>query len=82
METTTAPSFRDSTGGDRYTGLNQFGQVVDQNWVNPTTGASADRFQYGYDRNGNVLYKNNLLGSSFSELYHANSVSGGDNNSG
>ena len=66
---------------DGYTGLDQFGQVVDQNWVNPSTGVSTDRFQYGYDRNGNVLYKNNLLGSGFSELYHANSSSSGDYNS-
>jgi len=40
-----------------------------------STLASTDRFQYGYDRDGNVLYSNNLVNSSFSELYHSNGVS-------
>jgi YD repeat-containing protein len=70
-----------SDGGDQYTGLDRFGRVADQNWVNTSTGVSTDRFQYGYDRSGNVLYKNNLVNSSFSELYHANAASSGDNNS-
>ena len=61
-------------GGDQYTGLDRFGRVDDQNWVNLSTGVSTDRFQYGYDADGNVLYKNNLVNSSFSELYHANGV--------
>jgi YD repeat-containing protein len=68
-----------SDAGDQYTGLDRFGRVADQNWVNPSTGVSTDRFQYGYDQSGNVLYKNNLVNSSFSELYHANSTSTGDN---
>lgn len=70
-----------SDGGDQYTGLDRFGRVIDQNWVNTSTGTSTDRFQYGYDRNSNVLYKKNLLASTFSELYHANSSASGDNNS-
>ncbi|HXE51533.1 MAG TPA: RHS repeat-associated core domain-containing protein, partial [Tepidisphaeraceae bacterium] len=70
-----------SAGGDQYTGLDEFGRVIDQNWVNTTTGVSTDRFQYGYDRNSNVLYKNNLLNGTFSELYHSNSTAAGDNNS-
>lgn len=69
-------------GGDQYTGLNRFGEVVDQNYVNPSTGVSTERFQYGYDEAGNVLYKNNLKGPSFSELYHNNSSAVGDNNTG
>lgn len=68
----------ESNGGDQYTGLNQFGQVVDQNWVNTSTGASTDRFQYAYDADGNVLYENNLVDPSLSELFHANSTSSGD----
>jgi hypothetical protein len=58
--------------GDQYTGLDRFGRVVDQRWIVTTTGAALDRWQYGYDRDGNVLYSNNLVNSSFSELYHAN----------
>jgi len=66
--------------GDQYTGLDRFGRVDDQRWIpvsNPTS--PIDRFQYGYDQGGNVLYKANLVNSSFSELYHANSTTGGDN---
>src|SRR5262245_34041006 len=39
-----------------------------------------DRFQYGYDRDGNRLYKDNLLNNSFDELYHANGASNGNDN--
>ncbi len=64
-------------GGDSVTGLDRFGRVIDQNWVNTTTGVSTDRFQYAYDANSNVLYKNNLLSSSQSELYHASGAGNG-----
>ena len=33
--------------------------------------------QYGYDRDGNVLYAKNVVNSSFSELYHANGSGNG-----
>jgi len=66
-------------GGDRYTGLDEFGRVVDQNWINTSTGASTERLQYAYDADGNVLYKNDLVnGSSDSVLYHGNSSSSAD----
>src|SRR5260370_18726783 len=58
--------------GDRYTGLDRFGRVVDQRWLNTSTGTATDETQYGYDRNGNVLYANNMVNASFSDLYHAN----------
>ena len=67
-------------GGDQYTGLDRFGRVIDQFWLNTSTGTATDRFQYGYDQDGNVLYKNNLVNSSFSELYHANGSSNGYDN--
>ena len=66
--------------GDRYTGLDRFGRVDDQSWLNTSTGTATDRIQYGYDRGSNVLYAKNLINSSFSELYHANSSTSGDNN--
>ena len=48
-------------GGDRYTGLDRFGRVDDQYWLNTASSPNAvDRIQYGYDRDGNVLYENNL----------------------
>jgi RHS repeat-associated protein len=69
--------------GDQVTGLGQYGQVIDQNWVNTSTPTptTTDRFQYNYDQNGNVLYSNNLVNSSESEVYHSNSTTRGDNNS-
>ncbi len=66
--------------GDQYIGLDRFGRVVDQRWINTSTGTATDRFQYGYDQDGNVLYKNNVVNSSFSELYHANGSSNGYDN--
>jgi RHS repeat-associated protein len=58
--------------GDAYTGLDRFGRVIDQNWVNTTTHTPTDRFQYGYDADSNVLFKGNLVDANQSELYHAN----------
>jgi RHS repeat-associated protein len=63
--------------GDKYIGLDRFGRVVDQRWLNTSTGTATDRFQYGYDADGNVLYKSNLVNSGLSELYHANGASNG-----
>jgi hypothetical protein len=37
--------------GDQYTGLDRFGRVVDQRWIDTTDGSHTDRFKYGYDRN-------------------------------
>ena len=38
--------------GDRYTGLDRFGRVVDQRWTQGTTATSPvlDRYGYTYDR--------------------------------
>src|SRR5207253_2131491 len=41
------------------------------------SGTATDRFQYGYDPDGNVLYRSNLVNSAFSELYHANGSGNG-----
>jgi RHS repeat-associated protein len=63
--------------GDPYTGLDRFGRVVDQRWLKPNdVNNPTDRVQYGYDRDGNRLYRDNLTpqGNSFDELYHANGV--------
>jgi RHS repeat-associated protein len=60
--------------GDKYVGLDRFGRVVDQNWYNTTTSSSTDDFQYGYDRDSNVLWMNNALSSSNSELYGYNGL--------
>ncbi|HXG09406.1 MAG TPA: hypothetical protein VNK04_06420 [Gemmataceae bacterium] len=62
--------------GDPYTGLDRFGRVVDQRW-RKGDGSHTDRFAYGYDRNSNRLYRQNLVDAAFSELYHANGASEG-----
>jgi RHS repeat-associated protein len=71
----------DGNGVTLTTTLDQFGRVQEMKWLNNSTSAAIDDFQYGYDRDSNVLYKNDLLNSSFSELYHVSSAASGDNNS-
>src|SRR5262249_20143768 len=63
--------------GDQYIGLDRFGRVVDQRWIVASTGTATDRFRYGYDRDANRLYRDNLVNSDFGELYHANGASNG-----
>src|SRR5262249_2763839 len=62
--------------GDQYTGLDRFGRVVDQRW-RKSDGMHTDRFSYGYDRNGNRLYRQNVVQADHSELYHTGGASGG-----
>jgi RHS repeat-associated protein len=66
--------------GDQYAGLDRFGRVVDQRWLVTSSGTATDRFQYGYDRNDNRLYRNNLVNSSFGELYHVSGAGNGYDN--
>src|SRR5438477_12904945 len=63
--------------GDQYTGLDRFGRVVDQRWIVTANGTHTDRFQYGYDRDSNRLYRSNLVNHNFDELYHANGGTNG-----
>ncbi len=55
-------------GGDQYVGLDQFGRVVNQNWVN-SSGVTVDGYTYSYDANGNVTAKNNTLDSAYSQTF-------------
>jgi RHS repeat-associated protein len=57
------------SGGDQYVGLDQFGRVVDQNWVDTSTGQSTDNFTYSYDANSNVAAENNLLDTAYSQTF-------------
>src|SRR5262249_16037049 len=70
-----------SDGGDQYTGLDRFGRVIDQFWINSAGGYAADRYQYGYDRDGNRLHEANLvaeaLGQPFDELFHPSGAGNG-----
>jgi RHS repeat-associated protein len=72
--------YANTDGGDQYTGLDRFGRVIDQFWLNTSTATATDRFQYGYDRDGNVLYRNNLVNTAFGELYHASGAGNGYDN--
>jgi RHS repeat-associated protein len=60
--------------GDKYIGLDRFGRVVDQNWYSPSTSTSTDDFQYGYDRDSNVLFMKNTVSTTNSELYGYNGL--------
>ena len=64
------------SGGDQYVGLDQFGRIVNQNWVNTTgtTNTTVDGYTYTYDSNGNVLSKTNVLDSAYSETYTYDSL--------
>src|SRR5713101_6014909 len=68
--------------GDQYTGLDRFGRIVDHKWQQNTTPTATitDEFKYGYDRDSNRLYRDNLVNSAFGELYHANGSSNGYDN--
>ena len=57
------------SGGDQYIGLDRFGRVVNQNWVNASTGQSTDNFTYSYDANANVTSENNLLDAAYSQTF-------------
>jgi RHS repeat-associated protein len=55
-------------GGDKYTGLDRFGRVVEQRWVNGSS-VITDDFLYSYDQDSNALSRSNALNSSFTEQY-------------
>jgi hypothetical protein len=68
-------------GGDEYIGLDRFNRIVDQRWLSQSGSntTTLDRFQYNYDPDSNPLYKDNLVNSSFSELYHTNGTNAANN---
>ncbi len=55
--------------GDKYIGLDRFGRVSDQKWLENSTGSTLDDYQYAYDRDSNVVAKTNGVLGSFSETY-------------
>ena len=61
-------------GGDHYTGLDRFGRVVEERWVNISTSTLTDDFLYTYDRDGNALARANALNASFNEQYSYDSL--------
>ncbi len=73
---TMVSQYRPQTGANEAITLDNFGNVADLNWTNSSS-ASTDHFGFGYDADGNVLYKQNYVLASDSELYHANGVTPG-----
>jgi RHS repeat-associated protein len=68
----------DPDTGDVYRGLDRFGRVKDSYWYNYASSTDADRIKYGYDRIGNVLYRENTVasapGAKFDELYQYDAI--------
>jgi RHS repeat-associated protein len=62
------PSESNADAGDQYIGLDRFGRIADQRWTTSTPTAK-DRRQYGYDRDSNRLYFDNLVETTRDELY-------------
>jgi YD repeat-containing protein len=63
-----------STGdaGDKYTGLDRFGRIVELAWIDTLTSQTIEDLTYSYDRDNNVTAKNNLLNTAVSEQYTYN----------
>lgn len=63
----------DPDTGDIYWGLDRFGRVKDCCWYNYGTSADVDRIKYGYNRNGNRTYRENVVATAnnayFDEKY-------------
>ena len=57
----------DGEAGDQYAGLDRFGRVVDQRWIDGTN--DLDRYAYTYDRDSNRTAKANTLNGDYSETY-------------
>jgi YD repeat-containing protein len=68
-----------SGGDDQYHQLDRFGRVLEQKWTLGGSG-TVDDFCYGYDADGNILYKANGVDSSLSELFHASGSGNGYDN--
>ena len=58
----------------RYTGLDRFGRVVEQNYYDTSTSSSVADYLYGYDQDSNVLFMKNAIDTAASELYSYDSL--------
>lgn len=56
--------------GDQYTGLDRFGRVYDQRWLVTSSGTALERIQYGFDRNNNRTFRDNLVATSGQDEYY------------
>jgi hypothetical protein len=53
-----------------YSGLDRFGRLVDQRWLKTSDGTHRERVQYGFDRAGNRVWRDNLVGTSNQDEYY------------
>ena len=53
--------------------LDDFGRTAEIQYVN-SSDVTLDDYQYGYDRDGNVLYKENMVNTALSEVYTYDSL--------
>jgi YD repeat-containing protein len=64
-----------SDGGDQYTGLDRFGRIYEQRWLNPhNNNAISDDYLYTYDRDGNRLSRQTPLDPLLVDLYGYDSL--------
>ena len=55
---------------DIFTGIDIFGRIVDQKWLNYSgTPTTLDEYKYGYDLDSNRLWKQNTVGTGKDEYY-------------
>ena len=57
------------SGGDQYPGLDQFGRIVNQNWINSNTGAFIQDIFYSYDANSNSTGAYNRMDNAYSQYF-------------
>jgi RHS repeat-associated protein len=58
-------------GGDQYAGLDRFNRIIDIYWKRIVGGGDLARFKYNFDRAGNRLVRQDVMGASlgFDETY-------------
>ncbi len=59
----------DSGTAGEYAGFDRFGRIVEQLWYDYGASVNRDLFNYGYDRGGNHLYRQNTGASGLDEFY-------------
>ena len=61
-------------GGDKYIGLDRFGRTVAQSFIRIDSGAVLASYFYGYDRDGNRIWKDDGVVSGRGEVYTYDSL--------
>ena len=59
----------DPDTGDIYRGFDRFGRNKDNYWYDYGSSTDIDRIKYGYDRNGNRLYRENTVAASYGKSF-------------